>query len=104
MNHYYRLLVPTTMYNRPASADLVMAIRIEVKKAFASAFGGYTETAASGGYLADSGDLIEEPVFAIEASYEAADDKLVWRLAERIKTALSQECVMIRKDHEVHFV
>lgn len=104
MNHYYRLMVPTTIYNLPAPADLVQAIRLEIKKAFAVAFGGYTETAATGGYMADSGELIEEPVYAIEASYEAADDELVWRLAERIKTALSQECVMIRKDHEVHFV
>jgi len=104
MNHYYRLMVPTTLYNRPAPADLVMAIRLEVKQAFAAAFGGYTEIAANGGYLADSGELIEEPVYAIEASYEAADDELVWRLAERIKTALSQECVMVRKDHEVHLV
>lgn len=40
----------------------------------------------------------------IEASYEEADDELVWRLAERIKAELRQEAVMIRKDHEVHFV
>lgn len=104
MNHYYRLMVPTTIYNAPAPADLVWAIRLEVKKAFAAAFGGYTETASSGGYLAESGELIEEPVFAIEASYDQPNDKLVWQLADRIKEALTQECVMIRKDHEVHFV
>lgn len=104
MNHYYRLMVPTTIFNAPAPADLVDAIRLEVKQAFARTFGGYTETAAVGGYVLDAGELIEEQVFSIEASYEQANDELVWRLAERIKAALSQECVMIRKDHEVHFV
>lgn len=104
MNHYYRLMVPTTIYNLPAPADMVDAIRIEVKQAFAAAFGGYTETRATGGYLAESGELIEEPVFGIEASYSEPDDDLVWHLAERIKSALSQESVMIRKDHEVYFV
>ena len=44
------------------------------------------------------------PIFAIEASYSEPDDDLVWRLAERIKSALSQESVMIRRDHEVYFV
>jgi len=104
MNHYYLLTIPTTIYNRPADADLVDGLRIEVKKAFAAAFGGYTEIAGFGGYTAESGELIEERVYRLEASYEAADDELVWRLAERIKAALSQEAVMIRKDHEVHFV
>jgi len=104
MNHYYRLTVPTTIYDVPAQADIVDAVRMEVKTAFAAAFGGYTETVGNGGYLADSGELIEEIVYAIEASYEEADDQLVWSLAGRIKTALSQEAVIIRKDHEVHFV
>ena len=104
MNHYYVLMVPTTIYNLPAPADLVMAVRVEIKKAFAEAFGGYTEYAALGGYKAESGELIEEPVYAIEASYAEPDDELVWRLAERIKAALSPESVLIRKDHEVHFV
>ncbi len=104
MNHYYRLMVPTTIYNAPAPADIIEAIRLEVKQAFAAAFGGYTETRAIGGYLAQSGELIEEPVYAIEASYEEANDVIVWQLADRIKAALSQESVLIRKDHEVHFV
>lgn len=95
MNHYYRLMVPTTIYNAPAPADVVDAIRAEVKRAFAAAFGGYTETASNGGYLSESGELIEEPVYQIEASYEAEDDETVWRLAERIKAELRQEAVMI---------
>jgi hypothetical protein len=48
--------------------------------------------------------LLRPPVHVIEASYEVEDDELVRRLAERVKTALQQETVMIRKDHEVRFV
>ena len=104
MQHYYRIMVPTTMYDRQAPVEIVDAIRREVKATMAAAFGGYTETVAMGGYVAESGALIEEPVYVIEASYEVEDDELVLRLAERVKVALQQETVMIRKDHEVHFV
>lgn len=104
MHHYYRIMVPSTMYDRAAPVDIVDAIRDEVKAEFARVFGGYTEIQANGGYLAKSGALIEEPVFVIEASYEVEDDELVLRLAKRVKFDLHQEAVMIRKDHEVSFV
>lgn len=104
MNHYYLLTVPTTIYNVPAPADLVLSVRIAVKKALAQAFGGYTEVAGMGGYVAESGELIEELVYRIEASYEQPNDELVWNLAARIKAELHQEAVMIRKDHEAYFV
>lgn len=104
MNHYYRLMVPTTIYNEPAPADLVDAVRASVKLALAEAFGGYTETRSAGGYRAESGELIEETVYQIEASYSEPNDELVWRLAAEIKNRLSQESVMIRKDHKVTFL
>lgn len=104
MEHYYRLVVPTTTFDRPAPADIVDAIRRMVKTEMASAFGGYTETRAVGGYVSESGALIEETVYLIEASYETANDELVFQLANRIKAVLKQEAVMIRKDHEVYFV
>lgn len=104
MNHYYRLMVPTTIYNKLADEDLVFSVRSAVKLAFADAFGGYTETVGVGGYKAASGELIEETVYQIEASYSQPNDELVWRMAERIKAVLRQESVMIRKDHEVYFV
>lgn len=103
MNHYYRLMVPTTIYNEPAPADMVDEVRVSVKLALAEAFGGYTEYPATGGYRAESGELIEETVYAIETSYSEPDDDLIFRLADEIKSRLSQESVMIRKDHEVIF-
>lgn len=104
MNHYYRLMVPTTIYNEPAPADKVDAVRTRVKLALADAFGGYTEYQTNGGYRAESGELIEEITFVVEASYSEPDDDLVWQLAGAIKAELSQESVMIRKDHEVFFL
>lgn len=103
MEHYYRLMVPTTIYNKPAPAALIDAARRTVKLALAKAFGGYTETLTSGGYLAESGELIEEPIYQIEASYSAPDDDLIERLARQIKADLRQESVMVRKDHETRF-
>lgn len=104
MKHNYRLMVPTTIFDRPAPAALIEAVRREVKTTLAREFGGYTEFPGNGGYVSEAGELIEEPVFAIEAACDQFNDELVWALAERIKSALSQECVMIRKDDEVHFV
>lgn len=104
MEHNYQIVVPTTTYDRPAPADIVDSIRRMVKTSMAEAFGGYTETRAVGGYVAESGALIEEAVYVIEASYEVANDELVFQLAERIKRVMKQESVMVRKDHEVHFV
>jgi hypothetical protein len=104
MQHYYRLTVPTTLGTAPAPADLVEALRAQIKRAFAVAFGGYTETPANGGWLNADGELVEEPVYVIEAAFEIADDDLVWRLARTIKARLEQEAVMIHKDLEVFLV
>ena len=104
LRHFYLIVVPTTVYNAPAPAHVVEALRFEVKTALAQAFGGYTETLGNGGYVADSGELIEEPVFLIRAAYQTPNDELVAGLAQKIKTALNQETVMIQRDHEVYFV
>lgn len=102
--HYYVVVLPTTLYNAPAPLALVDGLRAEIKTAFGVAFGGYTETVAIGGYVAESGELIEERVYLIEAAYSEPDDELVERLALQIKADLKQESVMIRKDREVYFL
>jgi hypothetical protein len=104
MNHFYVIVIPSTIFNQVAPTAIVDALRIEVKGAFAAAFGGYTETVATGGYRAESGELIEERVYLVEAAFDTEDDGLVERLASRIKVELKQEAVMIRKDHEVRFL
>jgi hypothetical protein len=104
MFHFYVIVIPTTIFNQVAPTAIVDALRVEVKMALAAAFGGYTETVATGGYKAQSGELIEERVYLVQAAYEREDDALIERLALRIKADLKQEAVMIRKDHEVRFL
>lgn len=104
MNHFYVIVIPTTIYNLVAPTAIVDALRLKVKTAFAEAFGGYTETVATGGYAAKSGEIIEERVYLVEAAYEEEDDALIESLAARIKAELHQESVMVRKDHEVRFL
>jgi hypothetical protein len=91
------------IYNHVAPAALVADLRQQVKKALAKAFGGYTETATVGGHVARSGELIEEQVYVIETCYAQENDELIVSLAERIRTDLRQETVMIRKDNETFF-
>lgn len=100
----YLILIPTTIYNRIAPAAMVDALRAEVKAALAGAFGGYTETIGTGGYLAATGELIEERVYQIEASYDVPDEALIERLAERIKAELQQESVMVKVDGLARFI
>ena len=104
MNHFYVIVIPSTIYNLVAPTAIVDALRVEVKMAFAAAFGGYTETVATGGYAAESGELIEERVYLVEAAFTDEDDALIERLAAKIKADLRQEAVMVRKDHEVRFL
>lgn len=101
---FYSITVPTTVYNRKASSKKVDAIRAEVKAALADAFGGYTETIGMGGYKAESGELIEEMIYVIESFANEPDEALILALAERIKTELSQESVLVQIDREVRFV
>lgn len=103
MNHFYLIVIPSTIYNVPAPIAIVDGLRLAVKVALAQAFGGYTETVATGGYKAESGELIEERVYLVEAAYEEEDDQLIESLALRVKEELHQESVMVRKDHEVRF-
>ena len=60
MNHSYVIVIPSTIYNVPAPDSIVDGLRVAVKSALAEAFGGYTEVEATGGYKAESGELIEE--------------------------------------------
>lgn len=103
MNHFYVIVIPSTIYNVPAADVIIDGLRLAVKLAFAEAFGGYTETEATGGYKAESGELIEERVYLVKAAYEVEDDALVASLAAKIKTELHQESVMVWKDHVVYF-
>lgn len=101
---FYSITVPTTVYNQIAPAAKVDALRAEVKSALADAFGGYTETIGTGGYKAESGELIEETIYQIESHADAPNEALILALADRIKTELKQESVMVVIDKDVRFV
>ena len=55
LSNSYLIVVPTTLFDQIAAADLVDAVRAEVKRALAAAFGGYTETESVGGYVTAAG-------------------------------------------------
>ena len=62
----------------------------------ASATGGYTETAAKGGYVHHNGQLAQEPaaVFTLLVTNANAAE-LVQRAVLRVKEALNQESVLV---------
>lgn len=104
MKSFYRIVVPTTIFDQVAPTVIVRKVLTEVKSKLASHFGGYTEYAAIGGYVADDGKLIEEQVYIVEAYCEAENDDLIEELARMVKTELRQESVMVTKNGEVTFL
>ncbi|WP_018526964.1 MULTISPECIES: hypothetical protein [Alkalispirochaeta] len=91
---FFQVVIPTTLFNRTAPADLVDGVRDEVKRLFAGAYGGYTETRASGGYVAESGELIAETVYQVSAWSTVPDDQPLRMAVEVIRTRLQQETVL----------
>ena len=94
LSFFFQVVIPTTLFNRLAPADLVDEVRSEVKRLFAEAYSGYTETRASGGYVAESGELIAEDVYQVSAWSTSDDDTPVKAAVELIRNRLHQETVL----------
>ena len=79
---FYQIVIPTTMFDKGASVELVEDVRDVVKAAFSKAFGGYTEVRGLGGYSANDGRLIQERIYEIKAWAVDRNDSVVQEMAE----------------------
>ena len=89
----YLIVIPTTIFDKGASVELVENVRDVVKAAFSKAFGGYTEVRGLGGYSANDGRLIQERIYEIKAWAVDRNDSVVQEMARMVKIRLKQEAV-----------
>lgn len=108
MTNHIQIFVPsTTDIDKIASVDTVCKVQEAVKRSFSTNFGGYTAYRADGGYVADSGELICEPILVV-TSVTDIEPIVLWAYIKRIGKALciimSQECVLVSVNGQVEFV
>lgn len=103
LNHVFELYVPTQcICKRPLDDTLRENVVVDVKKKFASWFGGFSELKINGGWILPDGTLASEPVDVIK-SYtddDGHDDYIdeVKKLAVSVADRLSQDMVFVTVD------
>lgn len=95
--------MPTAKLYLPKTADNYTATLESVKRRVSDAYGGYTAYDGSGGWVDDTGNLVEEPVTIVETSareeaFVDSMDVLMRRLALDVKDATGESTVMIVVD------
>jgi hypothetical protein len=99
------ITVPSTMdIDKPVdNAEMVEAVENEI----ALFFGGFTTYQAFGGYIADSGKLVREPVTIVTSfvsTLKQNQRKGLFILAHRIAKQMNQESVLLEIGAKVYFV
>jgi hypothetical protein len=78
----------------------------ETARRLAAKFGGATTTQATGYYVADNGELVEETILIVKSFYDQAADALEFAcsVAAWLKSELSQELVSVETETGLQFV
>lgn len=103
------IIVPTTIHDTPAPANVVAYQREKVAESFSRWFGGFSEYAGNGGWYSERlGKLIREPVYRVEAGCDPAALARclpsVLDLARSIAVAMEQEAVTVEVNGKTYFV
>lgn len=108
LEHRVKIIIPTT---RRVDQKLTLAEKTRwadtVVKAMAKKFGGATRRDSIGAYMADNGELVIEHVYEVESSVSSnnlSTVRFMFRLAQIIARALSQESVALYIDNKLYFV
>lgn len=108
LRHLFEFFVPSQCRCKETLPEaLTQEVLKEVKSRMSEWFGGYTVSDARGGWVLESGELAEEPVYIIfsnatdEALKKHKNDFVAF--AESIATRLSQEAIGYRIDGKMSF-
>lgn len=97
--------VPGTIAVDKPAPRLQKKIAQEIAETLTKRYGGATVTNATGYYMADSGDIIREPVIIVES--HVLDDRdpepLARTLAQHVKRRMSQESTLYAVDRQPRF-
>jgi hypothetical protein len=107
LNHRIAIFIPSTRDgNKPAPELHDLWLR-KAKERFAKLFGGFTATAAQGGWWSDAHGLIEENVTIVHANTDdagLAKVEAVREFAVLLQQAMGQEAVSLEVDNSLEFV
>lgn len=103
LSHYVSFYVPSTVQADTRAGAAEVAARVsEISTLFASYYGGYTTIDAAGGYMATTGQKIEEPVVQVKSFTDAETLErtrpAIFRLAEQVCAQWSQESIGVEID------
>ena len=88
-----RIIIPTKDSDGlPVETNLDKYLTIIAKR-----FGGYTLTTGQGGWISESGKLIQETVYLVDCDTELPEGEFWKQLAQSIKSDLVQESVYLRQ-------
>ena len=102
------ITVPSTEYDKPIPKWKFEKRVDEVQKWLSQNYGGETTVTGQGGYVADSGDLIEEPVMVVTAfadtkNFNKNKDMLIDKLKEW-KNKWKQESIAYQYEDDLFFI
>lgn len=109
LNHYVAVYVPLEAHrNKPGIEETDTARVLEtVQRRLASAFGGFTQYNATGGWVDGSGNLIVEPIGVVKAYHDGSEIEaaaIAGQIAEYVKHQLDQDCVTLETQHGLTFI
>lgn len=95
--------MPTAKLYLPKTADDYADTLESVKRRVADAYDGFTAYDAAGGWVADDGTLVEEPVTVIETAAGMGADRdtmasFMMTLAGDVKMSTDEDTVMVVVD------
>lgn len=110
MTQHIQIFVPSTINtDKVADLNLICGVQDAIKRSFSANFGGFTAYNAQGGYVANNGMLVCEPVQVITSvTDDSVSEQVLWAYIKRIGKAvcqkMSQECVLVSVNGNVEFV
>ena len=102
------IIVPTTIRNISAPADLINQQVEHALRSFAAVAGGATAVEGEGAWLDTKGNLVRESVYNVYAYCTQTQfawlTKAAYRVAEDIKRAMKQDSVAVVIDGVMKFI
>ena len=94
----------------PMGLDMSDAVLTEVKKSMAHMFGGVTIVKVEGGWIDAEGKYIKDDIAIAYSYYDPEDftgmavENFLEVMADIVRSTLSQDCVSIELDGELHII
>ena len=108
LKKFVAIYVPSTVnVNIAASAEKIADVTRFVCAKLASRFGGSTVTQATGYWVSETGEIVEDKIQIVKSHYDCEESAAVTyarEIAEFVKQALTQEAVTLETNEGIDFI